>query len=91
MFNNLDWGGYLEWKLWPTQSVFIDSMADTTGEITRQYESVITLSDSWDFILTDNQVDWAIIPSSSSLADALRNASWKVLFEDETAIILKRE
>jgi len=90
MFNNLDWGGYIEFHLWPEQKTFIDSMADVTGEVTRMFESVVILDTGWEDVLSNYQVDWAIIPPESMLANALRSKGWRVLYEDKTAIILRR-
>ncbi len=92
VFNYFPWGGYLLYRQWPGQLVFIDGQTDFYGEfLTQEYERVISLSDGWETILDNYQVEWAIIPSSSSLADALENISWEVLYEDETAIVLRRE
>lgn len=90
MFNDLNWGGYLELYLWPRQKAFVDSVADVTGEITREYESVITLADGWEAIFEKYEITLAIIPSGSPLAERLIHAkNWEVLYKDETAIILK--
>lgn len=91
MFNELNWGGYLALYLWPEQLTFIDSMADVTGEVTMQYEIVITLSDGWHVIFEQYNIEWAIIESKSPLAQVLENQyHWRVLYEDETAIILRQ-
>ncbi len=38
MFNDFNWGGYLLFRLWPSQRVFIDSQSDFYGEpFIRQY------------------------------------------------------
>ena len=91
LFNDLNWGGYLALNLWPGQSVFADSMADTTGELTSEYESVITLAPQWRDILAKYQVEWAVIQTSSQLADALEQEGWAVLYEDKTAVILRNK
>ena len=89
MFNDLNWGGYIAWHLWPEQKVFADSMADVTGEMTLEYETVITLAPGWQKILERYDVTWAILPVNATLADALREAGWQVLHEDETAVVLR--
>ena len=91
MFNDLNWGGYLALHLWPEQLTFIDSMADVTGEVTMQYETVITLADGWQNIFEQYNIEWAIIESKSPLAQALENEHhWRVLYEDNTAVILHK-
>jgi hypothetical protein len=88
MFNDLNWGGYLALFLWRGQAVFVDSMADTTGELTREYENVVTLSQNWREIFSHYQVSLVVIRSSSRLADTLEKEGWTILFKDETATIL---
>ena len=91
MFNELNWGGYLALHLWPKQLTFIDSMADVTGAVTIQYETVITLADGWQDILEQHNIEWAIIESKSPLAQALEiDYRWRILYEDDTAIILHK-
>jgi hypothetical protein len=90
MFNDINWGGYLALHLWPGQSVFADSMADTTGELTYEYESVLTLSPEWKNILSKYQVDWVVIQTSSELANILEKESWDVIYTDQTATILRK-
>ena len=90
MFNDINWGGYLAMHLWPGQSVFADSMADTTGEMTYEYESVLTLSPQWKDILSKYQAEWVVIQTSSELAHMLEKENWEVLYTDQTATILRK-
>lgn len=90
MFNDINWGGYLAFHLWPDQSVFVDSMADTTGELTYEYESVLTLSPEWNNILSAHRVEWVVLQASSDLAKMLEKENWEVLYKDQTAIILRK-
>lgn len=91
MFNNLNWGGYLEFHLWPEQLAFIDSMADTSGQVTRQYETVITLQPNWQGIFKEHNITWVIIPPDWPLAKELAAQGWESAYQDETAIILVKE
>lgn len=93
IFNYFTWGGYLLYRMWPEQTVFIDGQTDFYGEaLTREYEKVITLADGWQDVLRDYRVDWVLIPSDSRLARALTvDSGWRVAYEDQTAIILARE
>jgi len=91
MFNELNWGGYLAFRLWPKQLTFIDSMADTSGEVTMQYETVITQNENWQTILEKNFVEWAILQNHSPLAQVLESKyHWRVLYQDDTAVILRK-
>ncbi|MGE5249375.1 MAG: hypothetical protein ACM3QS_04095 [Bacteroidota bacterium] len=89
-FNYFTWGGYLLYRRWPEQQVFIDGQTDFYGEaLTREYETVITAASGWDAVLKKYQVSWAIIPAGSMLALELKTAGWKSLYEDGTAVILR--
>jgi hypothetical protein len=91
MFNELNWGGYLELHLWPKQLTFVDSMADVTGEVTMQYETVIDLGDGWQNILEQHNIKWAIIERDSLLARELEfNQHWTPLYKDSNSIILRK-
>jgi hypothetical protein len=91
MFNDLNWGGYIAWRLWPDQKVFADSMADVTGELTREFEIASTLSTGWDDILSKYQVELIIMPPDSVLVRALQaEQNWTTLYQDDTAIVLRR-
>ena len=90
VFNYFPWGGYLLYRIWPEQQVFIDGQTDFYGEsLTRQYEKVITLNDGWEEILNQNQIDWVIMPQDSRLVRALEEEpEWEMRYQDETAAIL---
>ena len=88
MFNDLNWGGYISLQLWPAQRPFIDSLADTTGDVTRKYETVITLSDGWEEIIQMYDIAQIIVPTQSALARELISQGWKIVYQDEVAIIL---
>ncbi len=91
MFNYLNWGGYINFNLWPEQLAFVDSVADVTGEVTMEYETVIRLLPGWQDIFQYYDIQWVIIPSDAELANTLINEyQWKVLYEDETAVILRK-
>ena len=91
MFNYFIWGGYITYRAWPEVLVFIDGQTDIYGEaLSREYVRVIDAQAGWESVLTKYQVDWAIIPVGGPLPEALKESGWRVLYEDETAIILRR-
>lgn len=93
MFNYFDWGGYILYRMWPEQRVFIDGQTDFYGEaLTRQYEKVITLADGWQDILNKHQVVWVIMPTDSALIGMLdEDEGWETLYSDSTATILRQK
>lgn len=91
MFNDLNWGGYIALHTWPDQLTFVDSMADVTGEVTRQYETAMTLEVGWENIFKQYNIVWAILPVNSPLANELtNNHSWQILYQDQAAVILHK-
>jgi hypothetical protein len=91
MFNELNWGGYLALHLWPGQLTFIDSMADVTGEVTMQYETVVTLASGWQDILKQHNIEWVVVECDSVLARELESKyQWNVLYKDENSVVLRK-
>jgi len=92
MFNEFNWGGYLLYRLWPQELVFLDSQTDFYGEtLVREYEQTILAKYGWEDILSRYNVTWAIIPPNSPLSQALQtDEHWQVLYHDNTAIILRQ-
>lgn len=92
VFNSFTWGGYLLYRAWPDQLVFIDGQTDFYGEaLTREYEDVISLSPEWKKILTKHEITSVIIETNSPLAIALaQEKDWKLIYQDTTATILEK-
>jgi hypothetical protein len=90
MFNNFIWGGYLLYRMWPEQTVFIDGQTDFYGEtLTREYTQVTTLADDWESVLEKYQVSWVIVQSDKPLVKALQDEKgWNVVYQDTTATVL---
>ncbi len=88
-FNYFPWGGYLLYRLWPEQKVFIDGQTDFYGEeLTRQYEKVITMQPGWQQIIQKYNINWVIMPADSPLAAFLNdNNEWEMIYQDQTTNI----
>lgn len=91
-FNYFPWGGYLLYRNYPEQRVFIDGQTDFYGEtLTRQYEQVITAADGWQAVLDQYDVSWVMIPPSADLAASMSETSgWENVYQDATAVIYAR-
>jgi hypothetical protein len=91
-FNYFPWGGYLLYRLWPDQRVFIDGQTDFYGEaLTRQYEQVITLSPGWEQVFQQYQVQWVLLPPDEPAAQQLLDLpGWQVAYQDQTAVLMVR-
>ncbi len=90
-FNYFPWGGYLLYRLWPEQRVFLDGQTDFYGEgLTREYERVLMVADGMSEILEKYAVEWVIFPVDSALAEALgMDTRWNRIYRDETTVIFQ--
>jgi hypothetical protein len=92
VFNDFNWGGYLIMYLKPDQPVFIDSMADHSGDLTREYSQAIGPAGDWQAIFEKYQVGWVILPVNTTLGATLQNTpGWDVIYSDGTAIVISRD
>ncbi len=92
MFNEFDWGGYILLHLWPQHQVFIESQADTKGELTKKYEQVVTLQENWREVFNEYEIDWVIVSVKSPLAVELKSDSgWATVYQDTVAGIYIRK
>lgn len=89
MFNDLNWGGYLELNLYP-QKTFADSVADVTGEVTMDYETILTLGADWQNLMQTHRIEWIIVHPDEPLVRALSSQGWQTLYQDNTAVILRK-
>ena len=92
MFNDLNWGGYLLYRLWPSERVYIDSQSDFYGEqLVRRYAAVLSANPGWEDEFRQSGIAWAVISPAVPLARQLRqNAGWLTAFQDSTAVVFVR-
>ncbi len=86
------WGGYLIYRLYPRNKVFVDDRHDFYGdEFIKGYLKVMLVQPGWEDVLNEEHVDWILMPTDSSLANVLRlYPAWKVEHEDATAALFHR-
>jgi len=93
MFNEIDWGGYLLYRMWPERRVFIDSQSDFYGEqYARDYAAVVGAADGWEEQLSRHGISWVVISPGAPLAERLRlDTGWQAAYQDSTAVIFVRK
>jgi hypothetical protein len=93
MFNQFNWGGYLLYRLWPRELVFVDSQSDFYGEaLMRNYQSILDGDADSKLLLNEYQVEWVIVEAQSPLADLLSSDhGWVVVYRDNVAVIAARK
>jgi hypothetical protein len=86
------WGGYLIYRRYPAQKVFIDDRHDFYGDaFIKDYLKVTLAQHGWDQVLDDLHVNWVLLPVESSAASVIRlSPTWKLAHEDGTAILFER-
>jgi len=87
------WGGYLIYRLYPENRVFVDDRHDFYGvDFLRDYLKAIRLTPDWDKFLNEKHVNWALLPAGSALANMLEETTqWNVVYRDGTAVLLERK
>ncbi len=94
MFNEFTWGGYLLYRLWPEQKVFIDGQTDFYGEdLTREFADVYNANINFEDILNKYSVNWVIVRQRSKLAYELEKnpGLWMLDYKDELSVIYSRK
>jgi hypothetical protein len=86
------WGGYLIYRRYPREKVFIDDRHDFYGDAyIKDYMKVSLAQPGWDEVLDAEHVDWVLMPTESSLASLLRlSPAWKTVHEDSRAVLFER-
>jgi hypothetical protein len=91
MFNQYEWGGYLEWNL-PHVPTFIDSRTDIFEYrgVLKDYFSILTL-DRTEELLDRYHISFVIYKANTSLSYFLsKNAHWECIYQDNQAVIYRR-
>lgn len=93
MFNEFNWGGYIEYELYPSQKVFLDSQTDFYGEaLVKEYTTVINAETEWESILQKYNVSWVFIYKHSPLDVLLtENQAWELIYQDNIAVIYRKK
>ncbi len=87
------WGGYLIYRLYPKNKVFVDDRHDLYGSsFFRKYLQTINVAPGWENLLNDEHVQWVVAPYQSPLANILEiTTGWHIRYEDSATVIYERE
>jgi hypothetical protein len=90
LFNSYNWGAYVIWKLYPEYRSFVDGRTDLfNDEILEQYLLAWRGSSQWKDVFDQWDIRLVLLEADAPLAQALRCADWKLLYEDEMAVVFK--
>ncbi|PYT29185.1 MAG: hypothetical protein DMG58_16800 [Acidobacteria bacterium] len=91
IFTDDVWGGYLIYRLYPENKVFIDSRSDfygTTFDV--KYTEVMNVRYDWEKHLDTYHVNTILLRTNASLAGALKESRrWRPVYDDGVAIVFR--
>jgi len=94
MYNNLNWGSYLIYRLWPRYQVFADNRLQIIPEeIWQEVWDVHRGLASWSRILDRRGVTWAVLGKMDNqrTVEFMRlDPGWVVDYEDDMGVIFVR-
>jgi len=90
LLNEYDWGGYLIWRA-PERRVFVDGRLFLyMPDVFADWREAVELGPRWRDTIERYQVRQVLLMPRRPLVAALRDAGWRVVSEDERAILLER-
>jgi hypothetical protein len=92
MFNNYEWGGFLDWYL-PEYPAAIDGRAELYGgDFLIQYFSAMHADIPYSEFPTMREAQTLLLPADSLMGQALRNVpGFQVAYNDKVAVVLTKE
>ncbi|HWI14954.1 MAG TPA: hypothetical protein VNT02_11915, partial [Burkholderiales bacterium] len=93
MFNEYGEGGYLIWRLYPAQRVFVDGRADLYGnDFLNDYFEIVGGKAGWKQKLEARAIDYAVLPRDVPLRQLLlADGGYKLVYDDERHSVLVRD
>lgn len=96
IFNNYNWGGYLIWRVYPRNRVFIDGRSDLYGltddSIVREYLEAYTGGENWRAPLDRYGVQVVLVePDAPIVSKLAQDTAWRQVYEDKQAVIFRKE
>jgi hypothetical protein len=93
MFNEADWGSYLDFTLGPSRKVFLDGRYDIYeySGVLSDYLAIIHVAPDALFLLNKYRVDSCLIFRGSPLATLLATSpDWKQIYRDDLSVLFVR-
>ena len=91
IFSEDYWGGYLIYRLYPQNRVFVDDRHDFYGDVfLKRYLKIIHVEPGWEAALKEMNPNYVLLTRESTLTNILKEVpQWKVIYEDETATLFE--
>ncbi len=92
LYNPYEWGGYLEWRLYPAYPIFVDGRTDLYPDsFFRDYLRLAAGAPGWEALLDRYDIRLVLAPTGSTLAGLVRAApGWTQLYADQVAVVFSR-
>jgi hypothetical protein len=92
VLNAYEWGGYCAWRWYPQRRIFIDGRAEVFFQHGwDDYYAIWMLQPGWGNRLNDYRINWILMPPTAPLLTAAMGShEWSIAYQDEKAVILKR-
>ena len=92
VFHDYDWGGYLIYKLYPRNQVFIDGRLDPYWSLlSGDYAALIAARPGWRRLLDDYGITVALLrPGDRLCAELIQDPAWQTVFADAGSVLMAR-
>jgi hypothetical protein len=94
IFNYMEWGGYLEWELYPRYQMFIDGRFEARQvQVWRDYLAVARGRADWQQTLDRYKVKTLVLNKDfypDLIPIVLSSGNWHKVYEDKTGIVFTR-
>lgn len=92
MFNTYHYGGYLIYRLYPAQKVFIDGRADMYGDaFLAEYGAISDGAENWRTLFDKYRIDYVIVQRSQPLRQLLlERGDFNLVYQDKADSVLLR-
>lgn len=91
VFNTYHFGGYLIYKGFPKDGVFVDGRADMYDAFLKNYFDVVDLKPEWKEVLDRFDIAWMMITANSPLSVLLLETDqWSLVYADKVANVFVR-
>ncbi|OEU80435.1 MAG: hypothetical protein BA873_07975 [Desulfobulbaceae bacterium C00003063] len=95
MYNNVNWGSYLIWRLWPEYKVFADNRLHLVPEeIWKDYSDVEHGLANWEKILNKYKISYVLLGKSDNkrMIEFMQySPRWKKAYEDDVGAVFVRK
>jgi len=89
LFTTDQWGDYLIYQFYPSQSVYVDGRSDFYGsKFFEGYQHILSAQFDWEQRLQQYRIDAVLVRPDAPVASVLKSSrNWKVLSDDGSAIL----